>query len=206
MSESCPTAAAAGAPSTAPPSPVQRNLEDAWRLYPDVFSPVRMLYVPCSISISSSSSKGHHRESLVAFVDTGAQMTLISPQTVDRVKLDHLIDRRWRGTARGVGTTSVHGRIHLADLQLGCSVVPVSLTVVESLPFDLILGLETLLHHQMVIDLCRGVLRVGNGGDSVRFLSPPRRQGPADANNREDGDGEPSFLPRLDSLHRESVS
>lgn len=81
-----------------------------------------LLRVPCSIAInsgeessSSSSQQYHHHHvkttSVSAYVDTGAQVTVISAAAAKRAGIYHLMDRRYAGRATGVGHCRVLGRI-----------------------------------------------------------------------------------------------
>ena len=54
---------------------------------------VSMLYIDCELN----------GEMVRAFVDSGAQMTLISSACADRCNISQLIDSRFQGVARGVG-------------------------------------------------------------------------------------------------------
>ena len=53
-----------------------------------------MLYINCSIN----------NHPLQAFVDSGAQMTIMSKKTAARCGILHLVDSRFAGVAVGVGT------------------------------------------------------------------------------------------------------
>lgn len=62
--------------------------------YPESLGRVLMLYINCSIN----------NHPLQAFVDSGAQMTIMSKRTAQRVGILHLVDTRFAGVAIGVGT------------------------------------------------------------------------------------------------------
>lgn len=78
-----------------------------------------LLRVPCSIAINSgedeASSTTLHSPTtstaVSAYVDTGAQVTVISAAAAKRVGIYHLMDRRYAGRATGVGHCRVLGRI-----------------------------------------------------------------------------------------------
>ena len=83
--------------------------------YPETFGAVTMLYVACEVN----------DHPVKAFVDSGAQTTLMSLACARACNLEHLIDKRFHGMAYGVGTQKIIGRIHQAQLSLGGTAVPV---------------------------------------------------------------------------------
>lgn len=153
---------------------------------PEAFGRVTMLYV--NIEVNGNPVK--------AFVDSGAQSTIMSAQCAERCGVNRLIDTRFAGQARGVGTARILGRIHIAQMKFGNSYFPISITILENNDVDFLFGLDTLRRYRCCIDLSRDVLVIEgvNGREEVPFLTESELpenargtfEGPKDA-SKEDG-------------------
>ncbi|KAH9313238.1 hypothetical protein KI387_028273, partial [Taxus chinensis] len=142
----------------------QKNVHENWEIAlehnPESFAGVVMLYVDMEVN----------GVPLKAFVDSGAQMTIISRSCAERCGLLRLLDQRYTGIARGVGQSAIVGRINVAPIKIGTIFYHCTFTVLDSPDLEFIFGLDMLRKHQCEIDLKENVLRVGGGEVSVPFL------------------------------------
>ncbi len=160
---------------------IDQNMELAMEYNPESFGTVIMLYINCKVN-------GHP---IKAFVDSGAQATIMSQvwklaifiishcqnifpifqAAAERCGIMRLVDRRWEGIAKGVGTQKIIGRVHLAQVQIEKTFLSCSFSILEQQPMDMLLGLDMLKRHQCVLDLRNNKLIIGTDGNETSFLS-----------------------------------
>ena len=142
---------------------IGENLFYAQEENPELFIPVSMLYINISIN----------KVKLVAFVDSGAQSTIMSIKCADKCGLTKLMDKRFQGIAKGVGTARIIGRIHAAPVEIGGTFFTFSFTIMDqsSIGADVLFGLDNLKRLQCMIDLVHNQLHILNGQVKVKFLN-----------------------------------
>ncbi len=138
-----------------------RQLEMALEVNPEAFVSVPMLYVQCELN----------GVPVKAFVDTGAQMTVMNVKCAQRAGLLPAVDSRFKGVAAGVGMARIAGRVHLATLRFSKkTAVDTSITVLEQAGGpELLLGLDLMRKYSATIDLGRNALVIG--GEALPFVN-----------------------------------
>lgn len=142
---------------------VMENYELALEEFPEAFTTVHMLYI--DVKVNGVPVK--------AFVDSGAQSTIMNRACAERCGIMRLLDSRFAGKAVGVGSAPILGRVHMAPLTIGDHHLNSTFTVLDQGGVEFLLGLDMLRRYQACIDLNKNELRLVLGGEtfSVPFLS-----------------------------------
>jgi len=121
-----------------------------------------MLYIDCHVN----------NVQLKAFVDSGAQQTMMSKACATRCGLQNIIDCRYFGIAKGLGVVEIIGKVHGAQIKIGTSFFPCAFNILENQGVEFLLGLDMLKRHQCSIDLKKNELKIGDH-EVVPFFTTP---------------------------------
>ena len=138
---------------------IAENMAKAIEYSPESFGHIVMLYVPMVVN----------GQPLQAFVDSGAQSTIMSRQCAERCGILRLCDTRFAGVAKGVGTARIIGRVHSVKVQVGGVTFLSSFTILDDNSMDFLFGLDQLRKHRACIDLEKNCLRLL--GQDIQFLA-----------------------------------
>jgi len=139
----------------------EKDFYNAYENIPEFFIPVNMLYIPLKIN----------QKDVTAFVDTGAELTIINRKTAERCNLINRINQKYITNLVGVGTSKTLGKIFNLELEISGFIIEVVVSVVDNGP-DFLLGLNTLKNHKLIVDLSNNRLR--NDHFEVAFINLKR--------------------------------
>lgn len=141
---------------------IDENYRMAMEENPESFARVYMLYI--DVEVNGVKVK--------AFVDSGAQTTIMSKKCAVDCGIINMVDPRFAGVAMGVGSATILGRVHLAPLKIGGQFYNASFSVLDQVQnVELLIGLDLLKRYQCNIDLRNDILHIGTTNQTVPFLS-----------------------------------
>ena len=123
-------------------SNIDANMKSAFEYNPETFATVTMLYINCKVN-------GHD---VKAFVDSGAQSTIMSTACAERCQIMRLVDHRFSGIAKGIGVKKIIGKIHMAQIQIERDFLVNGLVILDQ-SLDCLIGLDMLRAHQVLITI-----------------------------------------------------
>lgn len=100
---------------------INEAYETMMREYPETLTRVLMLYVEMKIN----------KQPVQAFVDSGAQTSVMSMACAERCNLLRLVDKRFAGKVVGVGTGETLGIIFNVPIEINGNFFPCSVTVMN---------------------------------------------------------------------------
>ena len=129
-------------------------------MIPESLFRIDMLYFSCVI-------KGVE---LKAFIDTGAQMSIMSKKFANIIEYSDLIDERYKGVALGVGKQDILGKIHYLEVDIPTAkvTIPCSFSVLDQMEMDIIFGLDMLISHGAILDMGKKCMKIN--GIEIKFV------------------------------------
>jgi len=85
-----------------------KEIEKIYQENPELLVPTTMLYIPMKIN----------DKDVQAFIDTGAQSTIMSKDFAENLGISKMIDTRYQGKAVGVGSCTILGKIHALEVTI----------------------------------------------------------------------------------------
>ena len=100
---------------------VKENFNKRYEDIPESFIKPKMAYI--NVCINGVIIK--------AFVDTGAEISIMCKSTALICGIDDIIDYRCIGKVKGIGQKKITGNIHYVDVQFGNSLCPCSFSILD---------------------------------------------------------------------------
>lgn len=128
---------------------------------PEFFIPIKMLYISCTIN----------DQYITAFIDTGAQISIMNLETATKCGLCDRIDTKHTSRIIGAGDQSQEavGNLYHVEMILGQYIVPCNFTVLKK-GTNIIIGLNFMRAHKILLDVGQNMLKIGN--QEISFLNP----------------------------------
>jgi DNA damage-inducible protein 1 len=82
---------------------------------------------------------------------------------------EHLIDEKYNGQLKGVGSDKIMGRIHYIELQLECGIYACGFTVCSNNEIGAILGIDMMRNLGIILDFTKNKLSFENGKYELPF-------------------------------------
>jgi len=140
---------------------INDNLRQGIETMPESLFPVHMLFINIEIN----------NKKVNALVDTGAQSSFMSADLCRKCNLMSMVDKRFQGIARGVGSSRILGVIHSAQIKIMNKVIMLKINIIENNEIGFVLGLDNLRKYNCNVDLKKNRLVFPDIGITAPFLS-----------------------------------
>ena len=140
---------------------INENLRQGIETMPESLFPVHMLFINIEIN----------NKKVTALVDTGAQSSFMSADLCRKCNLMSMVDKRFQGVAKGVGSSKILGVIHAAQIKVMNKVIMLKINIIENNEIGFVLGLDNLRKFNCNVDLKKNGLVFPDIGITAPFLS-----------------------------------
>jgi len=140
---------------------INENLRQGIETMPESLFPVHMLFINIEIN----------NKKVTALVDTGAQSSFMSADLCRKCNLMSMVDKRFQGVAKGVGSSKILGVIHAAQIKIMNKVIMLKINIIENNEIGFVLGLDNLRKFNCNVDLKKNGLVFPDIGITAPFLS-----------------------------------
>jgi len=140
---------------------INENLRQGIETMPESLFPVHMLFINIEIN----------NKKVIALVDTGAQSSFMSADLCRKCNLMSMVDKRFQGVAKGVGSSKILGVIHAAQIKIMNKVIMLKINIIENNEIGFVLGLDNLRKFNCNVDLKKNGLVFPDIGITAPFLS-----------------------------------
>ena len=140
---------------------INDNLRQGIETMPESLFPVHMLFINIEIN----------NKKITALIDTGAQSSFMSADLCRKCNLMSMVDKRFQGVARGVGSSKILGVIHAAQIKIMNKVIMLKINIIENNEIGFVLGLDNLRKFNCNVDLKKNGLVFPDIGITAPFLS-----------------------------------
>lgn len=102
---------------------------------------------------------------LPAQICTASETTVMTLRCAKETDIARIIDKRYAGRARGIGSAAILGRVHLYSVEINGVFYSTNFTIIDNEGFEAVLGLDFLRRFQGTVDYSEDTLTL-RGGDS----------------------------------------
>lgn len=138
---------------------LNNNFEKAMTYIPHTFIPSKMLYLTAKIN----------NHEIKFLVDTGAQMSILPISVAIACNLQNMIDDKYNGELKGVGSDKIMGRVHYLELELACGFYSCGFTVCKSDDMVPIIGIDIIRNLGFNINFSKNIISFNNNLHELPF-------------------------------------